>query len=73
MASINTEELAKLYRQSSAKPLLVDVRQEWEYRTGYIKGAVNFPQEPDRGPAGGRPGHWRPCWGRTGTALLVFY
>jgi rhodanese-related sulfurtransferase len=24
----------------------VDTRQEWEYRTGHIKGAVNFPMEP---------------------------
>jgi 3-mercaptopyruvate sulfurtransferase SseA len=26
--------------------LLVDTRQDWEYRTGHIKGAVNFPMEP---------------------------
>jgi rhodanese-related sulfurtransferase len=26
--------------------LLVDTRQEWEYRTGHIKGALNFPMEP---------------------------
>jgi len=24
----------------------VDTRQEWEYRTGHIRGAVNFPMEP---------------------------
>jgi rhodanese-related sulfurtransferase len=24
----------------------VDTRQEWEYRTGHIDGAVNFPMEP---------------------------
>ena len=26
--------------------LLVDTRQEWEYRTGHIQGALNFPIEP---------------------------
>jgi rhodanese-related sulfurtransferase len=24
----------------------LDTRQEWEYRTGHIKKAVNFPIEP---------------------------
>jgi hypothetical protein len=43
---ITTDEL---FRQYTAKPgslLLVDTRQEWEYRTGHIKKAVNFPIEP---------------------------
>ena len=26
--------------------LLVDTRQEWEYRSGHIRGALNFPLEP---------------------------
>ena len=43
---INTEELAKLYQQPPANFLLVDTRQEWEYRTGHLQGAVNFPLEP---------------------------
>ncbi len=43
---INTEELAQLYRKDSQKVLLVDTRQDWEYRTGHIQGAVNFSMEP---------------------------
>jgi hypothetical protein len=43
---ISTEELAKLYRQPPANLLLVDTRQDWEYRSGHLKGAVNFPMEP---------------------------
>jgi len=43
---ISTAELADLYRQAPPKLLLVDTRQDWEYRTGHIKGAVNFPIEP---------------------------
>ena len=43
---ITTEELAERYRQDAGKLLLVDTRQDWEYRTGHLKGAVNFPIEP---------------------------
>ena len=43
---INTGELAKLYQQPPANLLLVDTRQDWEYRSGHIKGAVNFPVDP---------------------------
>jgi hypothetical protein len=43
---ITTAELAKLYSQEPQKLLLVDTRQDWEYRSGHIKGAVNFPIEP---------------------------
>ncbi len=43
---ISTEDLWKRFRQSRDSLLLVDTRQGWEYRTGHIKGAVNFPMEP---------------------------
>lgn len=43
---ITTEALAELYEKSSSDLLLIDTRQEWEYRTGHIKGARNFPMEP---------------------------
>lgn len=43
---ITTGALAELYRQPGAKVLLVDTRQDWEYRSGHIQGAVNFPMEP---------------------------
>ncbi len=43
---ITTGEMAKLYRQEPPKLMLVDTRQDWEYRSGHIKGAVNFPIEP---------------------------
>jgi hypothetical protein len=44
--TITTEELAKDYQRDSGSLLIVDTRQEWEYRTGHIQGAVNFPMEP---------------------------
>jgi Rhodanese-like domain len=43
---ITTAELAQRYRQDAGRLSLVDTRQDWEYRTGHIQGAVNFPIEP---------------------------
>jgi hypothetical protein len=43
---ITTQELSDRYRNDAKNLLLVDTRQEWEYRTGHLKGAVNFPMEP---------------------------
>jgi hypothetical protein len=43
---ITTEELAQRYRHDAGKLLIVDTRQDWEYRTGHMKGALNFPIEP---------------------------
>jgi hypothetical protein len=43
---ITTEELAERNRKDAKSLLLVDTRQEWEYRTGHLLGAVNFPMEP---------------------------
>ena len=43
---ITTEELADRYATDPSQQLLVDTRQEWEYRTGHIMGAVNLPMEP---------------------------
>jgi len=43
---ITTEELRTEYFQNPGTFLLVDTRQEWEYRSGHIQGAVNFPMEP---------------------------
>ncbi len=43
---ISTDELWQRYRKNRESLLLVDTRQEWEYRTGHIRGAVNFPMEP---------------------------
>ena len=43
---ISTDELWKRYQEGADELLLVDTRQEWEYRTGHIKGALNFPIEP---------------------------
>ena len=43
---MTTHELFRQYNERPESLLLVDTRQEWEYRTGHIKKAVNFPMEP---------------------------
>jgi ABC-type bacteriocin/lantibiotic exporter with double-glycine peptidase domain len=43
---ISTDELWERYSKERQSLLLVDTRQEWEYRTGHIKGAVLFTIEP---------------------------
>ena len=43
---ISTNELWNLYKSDPESLLLIDTRQEWEYRTGHIKTAINFPMEP---------------------------
>lgn len=43
---ITTDELSERYQKDSKSLLLVDTRQQWEYRTGHLKGSVNFPIEP---------------------------
>jgi hypothetical protein len=70
---ITTDELSNKYKAKPDSILLVDTRQEWEYRTGHIKNAVNFPMEPT----------WLSRWRNKGTLekllgpdknrLIVFY
>ncbi len=70
---IDTDELSNKYKANPDSMLLVDTRQQWEYRTGHIKGAVNFPMEPT----------WLSRWRNKGTLekflgpdknrLIVFY
>ena len=43
---ISTDELQERYQSGPDTMLLVDTRQEWEFRSGHIKGAINFPIEP---------------------------
>jgi hypothetical protein len=43
---VNTDQLWSLYQKNPNNLFLVDTRQAWEYRTGHLKGALNFPMEP---------------------------
>jgi predicted sulfurtransferase len=43
---IDIDNLWELYQDSSGEILLIDTRQDWEYRTGHITNAKLFPMEP---------------------------
>ena len=43
---IDVDTLWELYQGKADGILLVDTRQDWEYRSGYIKGARHFSMEP---------------------------
>jgi 3-mercaptopyruvate sulfurtransferase SseA len=70
---ISTEELADRYRRDPAAVTMIDTRQEWEYRTGHIKGAVNFPMEPTAWARWKRADALEKFLGPDKNRLLVFY
>jgi 3-mercaptopyruvate sulfurtransferase SseA len=70
---INTEELWKRYSENPGSLLLVDARQEWEYRTGHIKSAVNFPIEPTWWSRWRKLGDLKAFLGSDKDRIIVFY
>jgi 3-mercaptopyruvate sulfurtransferase SseA len=70
---ITTEELWKRYQKNPGSLLLVDTRQEWEYQTGHIKGALNFPVEPTWWSTLLKRGQLKAFLGPDKNRLIVFY
>ena len=70
---ITTEALAHRYRQDRSGMLLVDTRQEWEYRTGHIESALNFPLEPTWWARWRKAGELEKFLGPEKDRVLVFY
>lgn len=70
---ISTEELAEKYRTDPAGVLMVDTRQEWEYRTGHIENAVNFSMEPTWWARWSKADELEAFLGPDQNRLLVFY
>ena len=70
---ITTEELSSQYAAKPKSLLLVDTRQEWEYRTGHIKGALNFPMEPTWLSRWRNKGALEKFLGPDKNSLIVFY
>ena len=70
---IETDELWDRYESDAKKLLLVDTRQEWEYRTGNIKGAVNFPIEPTGWSRWRAKGALKKFLGPDKERFIVFY
>ena len=72
-AILSTEELADRYRKESSNLLLIDTRQEWEYRTGHIEGALNFSMEPTWWSRWRKAGELEDFLGSDKDRVLVFY
>lgn len=70
---ISTEELWKRYSADRDSLFLVDTRQEWEYRTGHIQGAVNFPMEPTWFARWKKRGDLKRFLGTDKERTIVFY
>jgi len=70
---ITTSDLARKYETRAEKLLLVDTRQEWEYRSGHILGATNFPIEPTWWSRWRKAGALEAVLGPDKDRLIVFY
>ena len=70
---ITTEELADRYAKNPSGIMLVDTRQAWEYRTGHIAGALNFPMEPTRWARWRKAGELETFLGPDKDRTVVFY
>ncbi len=70
---IDTGNLWELYQKKSDKVLIVDTRQEWEYRTGHIKGAGIFPMEPTWWARWRKKGAMKKFLGPDKKRAIVFY
>ena len=70
---ISTDELWGRYTTKPESLLLVDTRQEWEYRTGHIKNALNFPMEPTWLSRWRKKGALEQLLGSDKNRMIVFY
>lgn len=71
---ITTEQLRELYKEKDlGQLLLVDTRQDWEYRTGHIKGALNFSIEPTWWSRWLKRGELKTFLGPDRNRTIIFY
>jgi predicted sulfurtransferase len=70
---ITTEALAEKYGKDPSALMLIDTRQEWEYRTGHIAGALLFPMEPTWWASWRKAAQLRQLLGPDKDRTVVFY
>ncbi len=70
---IDTDKLWERIHRDPESILVVDTRQEWEYRTGHIKGAMNFPMEPTWLSRWQKKGDLETFLGTDKDRFIVFY
>lgn len=69
---VDTQGLWEMY-QTEPDLLIVDTRQNWEYRLGHIKGAENFAMDPTWWDRWRKRGEMREFLGEDKTRPIVFY
>ena len=70
---INAEDLWERYQKEPETILLVDTRQDWEYRAGYIKNALHFAIEPTWWSRWRKQGELKELLGADKNRFIVFY
>jgi len=70
---ITTGELSEQYLKNTSRLFLVDTRQDWEYRTGHIQGAVLFPMEPTAWSRWRKAGALETFLGPDKNRTIIFY
>lgn len=70
---ISIDDLWERYRKNPDSMLVVDTRQAWEYQTGHIKGAVNFPMETTWFSRWQKKGDLETFLGSDKDRFIVFY
>lgn len=70
---ISTQEVYARYQRDPRGVLLVDTRQDWEYRGGHIQDAVNFPMEPTAWSRWRKAASLEALLGPDKERFLVFY
>ena len=70
---ISTDKLWQQYKSNPEGLFLIDTRQEWEYRSGHIQGAINFPMEPTWLSRWRKKGELETVLGPDRNRLIVFY
>jgi hypothetical protein len=70
---INLGELRGRLEREPGRLLLVDTRQDWEYRIGHLPGAINFSFEPTLWSRLKNRSALREALGADKTRPLVFY
>ena len=70
---IDFGELRGRLEQEPGRILLVDTRQDWEYRTGHIPNSINFSFEPTRWSRLKNRWALKAALGADKTRPLVFY
>lgn len=69
---VTTDELWELY-QRDPDLLLVDTRQDWEFASGHMGGAVVFPMEPTWWARWSKKDDLRAVLGEDKKRTIVFY